>query len=343
MQANRESEFALELRHVNHHYGSKQILFDMNLQLPPDRIYGLLGRNGAGKTTLINLISAQIFQSFEAHGRSGDGRSMRSPGQALIFGHTAYEHRDTMKRLCVIREKTNMPDSLRVGQALKTAASLYPNWDEQYAKHLMERFALDPRKKYKSLSRGMESALGLIIGLASRAELTIFDEPSLGLDAAAREYFYDELAHDFDAHPRTVIISTHMIDEVSRLFEDVVIVDKGRITLHEPLAELLNSVVTVAGPRAEVERQTQGLRILHEEMVSGGISAQALGIGENDSEALSPDEFNARLSAKANQTDGICMRSVWVDAGRRFEPGVELHPLPLQKLFVYMTEGGADK
>ena len=207
----------------------------------------------------------------------------------------------------------------------------------------MERFALDPRKKYKSLSRGMESALGLIIGLASRAELTIFDEPSLGLDAAAREYFYDELAHDFDAHPRTVIISTHMIDEVSRLFEDVVIVDKGRITLHEPLAELLNSVVTVAGPRAEVERQTQGLRMLHEEMVSGGISAQALGLGENESETLSPDEFNARISAKANQTDGICMRSVWVDAGHRFEPGVELHPLPLQKLFVYMTEGGADK
>ena len=134
-----------------------------------------------------------------------------------------------------------------------------------------------------------------------------------------------------------------MIDEVSRLFEDVVIVDKGRITLHEPLAELLNSVVTVAGPRAEVERQTQGLRMLHEEMVSGGISAQALGLGENESETLSPDEFNARLNAKANQTDGICMRSVWVDAGHKFEPGVELHPLPLQKLFVYMTEGGADK
>ena len=330
--------YALELRHVNHHYGSKQILFDMNLRLPPNRIYGLLGRNGAGKTTLINLISAQIFESFQARGAHG-------PGQALVFGQTAHEHVAALRKLCVIREKTNMPDQLRVSEALATASRLYPNWDEQYARRLLERFSLNPRKKYRSLSRGMESALGLVIGLASRAELTIFDEPSLGLDAAAREYFYDELLRDFSEHPRTVIISTHMIDEVARLFQDVVIVDQGRIKLHMPLEQLLESAVTVAGPRAEVERQTQGLTLMHEETLGGGITARAIGLEAEEARPLSAEDFNARRSAAGGADDqsGMCLRSVWIPEGHSFEPGVELYQIPLQKLFVYLTEGGEAK
>lgn len=330
MQTADTGAYALELRHVNHHYGSRQILFDMNLLLPAGRIYGLLGRNGAGKTTLINLISAQIFQSF------GMG-AQRSPGQALIFGQRVHENITALKKLCVIREKTNMPDSLRVGQALRTAASLYPNWDEKYAAHLMERFSLDPAKKYRSLSRGMESALGLVIGLASRAELTIFDEPSLGLDAAAREYFYDELKRDFAEHPRTVIISTHMIDEVARLFDDVVIVDRGRIKLHAPLEELLGSAVTVIGEREEVLRQTQGLRVLSDETM-GRFSAHLLHDDDED-DALTPEEYHA-MREDARSGDGVCVRSVWIPDGHRFEPGVKLAPIPLQRLFVYLTEGG---
>lgn len=334
MQNDNGSAYALELRHVNHHYGKKQILFDMNLKLPSGRIYGLLGRNGAGKTTLINLISAQIFQSVPARGE-------RAPGEALIFGHKAHEHVDTLKKLCVVREKSNMPDSLRVCEALATAASLYPNWDAEYARHLVERFALDTKKRYRSLSRGMESALGLVIGLASRAELTIFDEPSLGLDAAAREYFYEELIRDFEVHPRTVIISTHMIDEVASLFEDVVIVDKGRVKLHMPLDELLSSAVTVAGPRAEVERQTEGMTVLHEEVLGSDLAARAL-ISEDDEQTpLSPDEFNAQRARTVSKATGMCMRSVWLPEGHEFESGVELYPVLLQKLFVYLTEGGS--
>ena len=328
MQNDNGSAYALELRHVNHHYGKKQILFDMNLKLPSGRIYGLLGRNGAGKTTLINLISAQIFQSVPARGE-------RAPGEALIFGHKAHEHVDTLKKLCVVREKSNMPDSLRVCEALATAASLYPNWDAEYARHLVERFALDTKKRYRSLSRGMESALGLVIGL------TIFDEPSLGLDAAAREYFYEELIRDFEVHPRTVIISTHMIDEVASLFEDVVIVDKGRVKLHMPLDELLSSAVTVAGPRAEVERQTEGMTVLHEEVLGSDLAARAL-ISEDDEQTpLSPDEFNAQRARAVSKATGMCMRSVWLPEGHEFESGVELYPVPLQKLFVYLTEGGS--
>ena len=99
MELNGNGAYALELQGVNHHYGTRQILFDLSLKLPPNRIYGLLGRNGAGKTTLINLISAQIFQSF---GKIG-ANSGRDPGQTLVFGEKAFENRLALMRICVVR------------------------------------------------------------------------------------------------------------------------------------------------------------------------------------------------------------------------------------------------
>lgn len=332
--------FAVELKHVNHYYGSKQILYDLNLRLPPNRIYGLLGRNGAGKTTLINLLSAQIFPSF-GHRAPFSHDPCKGYGEALIFGHKAHESIQAMKRLCVVREKTNMPDSLRISEALRTAAGFYPAWDKAYAAQLIEKFSLEPVKKYKSLSRGMESALGLVIGLASRADLTIFDEPSLGLDAAAREYFYAELIHDVSIHPRTVIISTHMIDEVARLFEDVVIMDKGRIKLHMSLDELMSRAITVAGQYDEVVRQTAGLKVLHEETLGSTLEARSNFL--NHSDALTPIDLRDRTQRASDEARvGMCLRSVWAPPEHKFSAGVELYQIPLQKLFVYLTEGGAD-
>ena len=191
---------ALELQDLTYRYGKNTALDDVNLRLPAGHIYGLLGRNGAGKTTLLNVLSATLFPQ---------------KGRALIFGHKAFEHTETLRRLCVVREKTAYPKNLRVGDALYACAGLYPNWDGEYALALLDRFELSPKKRFRQLSRGMESSLGLVIGLASRADLTIFDEPSLGLDAVARERFYETLLHDFADHPRTLIISTHLIDEVA--------------------------------------------------------------------------------------------------------------------------------
>ncbi len=215
------SEYALELEALSHRYGRHVALDSLNLKLPAGRIYGLLGRNGAGKTTLLNIMSSAIFAS---------------SGKILLEGKTPHEHVSALKTLCFIREKGMFPPAIRVHQVMQICSHLYPNWDMDYANRLLERFQLNPKKKYKQLSRGMESSLGLIVGLASRAPLTAFDEPSLGLDAVAREAFYDELIHDIERYPRTVIISTHLIDEVSKLFEEVIIIDKGRILTYEPMS-----------------------------------------------------------------------------------------------------------
>ena len=322
------ADCALELKGVNMFYGDKQVLHDISLRLRPDRVYGLLGRNGAGKTTLINIISAQHFSSKRS-----------KAGEVFIYGNRVFESAEALSRLCVIREKTNMPDTLRVRDALSAAQSFYPNWDAQYAAHLVERFALDPYKKYKALSRGMESALGLIIGLASRAPLTVFDEPSLGLDAAAREYFYDELAHDFVNNPRTVIISTHMIDEGARMFQDIIIMDRGRIKLCEPMSELLDGALTVTGEPEEVRRQTQGMQLLYEEEALPDDAQAAQSVIDNDQGYFSPRDYRRETEHTSVR---MLSRSVRVPAGASFEPGVALKRLPLQKLFVYMTEDNGD-
>ena len=286
-------EQAIELIDLVHRYGSKHVALDhLTLQMPEGKIYGLLGRNGAGKSTLINILIAGHRQT---------------SGRVLVFGEPPYENGRALSKICVVREKGMFPPHLTVREALATCADLYSHWDVDYAAQLCERFVLNPKKRYKQLSRGMESSLGLIIGLASRAELTVFDEPSLGLDAVVREVFYSELRRDVDAHPRTVVISTHLIDEVARIFDEVIIIDKGKLLAHSTVRELTQSAVIVSGDEAQVRTLIAGHELLNEERLSTMYAA-----------------------------------SIRIREGMTIEPaeGVTVEPLPLQRLFVFLTEGG---
>src|SRR5262249_48693942 len=155
------------------------------------------------------------------------------------------------------REDQAYPD-IKVRHALRAASWFYPNWDAELAETLIEDFGLRANKPVKKLSRGMRSALGITIGLAARAEVTMFDEPYAGLDAVARQIFYDRLLADFAAFPRTVVLSTHLIDEAAALFEGVIVIDGGRIVL-DAAADGLRGVATrVSGPSLAVDSYTEG-------------------------------------------------------------------------------------
>jgi ABC-2 type transport system ATP-binding protein len=145
---------------------------------------------------------------------------------------------------------------------LEACALLFPGWDAGYAESLLADFALPPRRGVGKLSRGMRSALGIVVGLASRAPLTLFDEPYLGLDAVARQLFYDRLLADYAGSPRTVLLSTHLIDEVGDLLERVTVIDGGRVLLDEDADDLRTRAVTVSGPTAAVDSFTDGREVL---------------------------------------------------------------------------------
>ncbi len=219
-----------------------------------DAITGLLGRNGAGKTTLLQLLS---------------GHRVPTTGRVEVFEAPPYEDDDVLRRICFVKEGQRYPDHFRVRDALAAASLVFPDWDAALADSLLRDFDLPARRPIKKLSRGMNSALGITIGLASRAPLTLFDEPYLGLDAVARQLFYDRLLADYAERPRTVVLSTHLIEEIAPLLERVLLIDRGRVLLDADLESLRGSAVTVAGPRDRVSDFAAGHELLHTESLGG--------------------------------------------------------------------------
>jgi ABC-2 type transport system ATP-binding protein len=234
-----------------------------------DSITGLLGRNGAGKTTLMQLLT---------------GHRVPTSGRVEVFGARPYENDAVLGRICFIKEGQRYPDHFRVCDALDAAAMLFPAWDADLAHSLLRDFDLPAKRPVKKLSRGMTSAVGIIIGLASRAEVTLFDEPYLGLDAVARQLFYDRLLADYAEHPRTVVLSTHLIEEIASLLERVLLIDRGRVLLDADAESLRGSALIVTGPQDKVAAFAGRHELLHTESLGGHSRAVVRLLGGGDGE-----------------------------------------------------------
>lgn len=235
-------------------YGRKEILHDINLEIEPNKIYGLIGRNGAGKTTLLSVLTAQ---------------SPTTSGTVTYNGMPVWENQAALDHICFSRELNPLvgwgANTLKVKDYLKTAAAYYPNWDKPLADRLMKDFELEPKKKICKLSKGMMSMVTIIIALASKADITFLDEPVSGLDVVSRNAFYRELLADYAETGRTFLISTHIIEEAADLFEEAIILDKGRILLKENTEALLERAVHVSGKAEDVDAAVAGLAVYHTE------------------------------------------------------------------------------
>ncbi|MFD2443252.1 ABC transporter ATP-binding protein [Bacillus sp. CGMCC 1.16607] len=283
----------IEIKQLNKSYGEFKAIEDINFTIEENKIYGLLGRNGAGKTTLMKMISAQEFPT---------------SGQLKVFGENPEENSNVLSKICFIKESQKYPDNFCVHDILKVSKSLFPNWDENLAYSLIKDFNLPLKCKPKKLSRGMHSAVGVIIGLASRAPITIFDEPYLGLDAVSRDLFYDRLMKDYSEYPRTVILSTHLIDEVDSLLEHILVIDKGRLIINEEAENLRGIAFTVTGQAARVETYIRDKEVIHRETFGGLLSATVI---------------QNKNSMDHNQAV-VC--------------GLEISPVSIQQLVVHLTK-----
>lgn len=279
-------------RDLGKRFGDFAALDAIDFSLQEKKIYGLLGRNGAGKTTLMQILTGQEFPT---------------SGAVEVFGQAPHENARVLTDVCFVKESQKYPDDFKVRHVLASARHLLPHWNEELAQTLMEDFDLPSCRKVKKLSRGMTSALGVTVGLASRAPLTLFDEPYLGLDAVARHLFYDRLLADYAAHPRTVVLSTHLIDEVSDLIEHVILIDKGRIVLDEDADALRGGAVVVSGLASLVAAFTSNKTVLHRE---------SLGSHE-------------RATVQTTLTD--------TERDRAVDEGLQFEPLSLQQLVVRST------
>jgi ABC-2 type transport system ATP-binding protein len=297
---------ALEVRTENLtvRFGGVAAVDGLDLRLAPGKIHGLLGRNGSGKSTLAALLAG--FR------KPDEGQVLLSGGD-LGAPRSPYEDAVVTSRVCLIRESGDLYDQLPVKHILGYAAGLRPYWDHDLAGELLDRFEVPTGKKVQKLSRGKRSALGVVLGLASRAPLTIFDETYLGMDVPSRELFYDVLLADYAEAPRTILLSTHLVSEVSALLEEVVILDRGRLVTQAPVDTLRGRGASLVGPATVVDELTAGLAVLAEQRLGGTKSVTVLG------------DLDEALLAKARSA------------------GLEVGQVGLQDLFVHLTAPAPSK
>lgn len=278
----------IKVQSLTKKYQQKYALDHVSFLLDEPKIYGLLGRNGAGKTTFMDILSGQI---------------LATSGQIFVNGENPFDNQQLMESICFIKEGNNFRKDLKIKNILKIYSYFYPKWDQALADNLIKVYKLNLNSKIKSLSKGMESALGVIVGLASKAEITIFDEPYIGLDAAARKKFYEILLEEYQAEQRTIILSTHLIDEVSLLFEEVLILQDGKLILQEETEVLRSTTCAVTGTTELVEEFMRGKEVIHKQQLAGMMTAYVYG-----------DMAQAKLV------------------------GLSVEGIPIQELMIYLTE-----
>lgn len=273
---------------VSKQFGKVQALRDVSLTLEEGKIYGLLGRNGAGKSTLLNILTERIFP---------DG------GRVTVDGEPIHNNDSALSKMYLMSEQDCYPESMKVREAFRWTKEFYPTFDQDFAWNLAGAFELPLGSKVNKLSTGYSSIFKLIVALSVNVPYVLLDEPVLGLDANHRDLFYKTLLARYVEHPATVVISTHLIEEVSSLIEDLVIIHKGEVLRRGSREEFLSQGYTVSGPRGLVEEYLKGKEVLGADVLGGLESAYMLG--------------------KADR--------------RTLPQGLELSGLDLQKMFVLMT------
>lgn len=283
----------IEIKNITMNYGNTCALDSVSLKFEENKIYGLLGRNGAGKSTLMNVITNRIFAN---------------EGEILIDGILARENDRALKNIYLMSEKTLYPDKMKIREIFQWTKEFYPLFDIEYAKSLADQFGLKVNKTVKSLSTGYCSIFKVIIAMAVNTPYILLDEPVLGLDANHRDLFYQLLIEKYSKNPCTIVISTHLIEEVSNVVEQVVIIKEGKIIKNESRDDLLAKGYTISGKVSEVDHYIQGKNVIGTDSLGGLKTAYIL------EEIGDPSEFH-----------------------RNLPDGLEISKLDLQKLFIKIT------
>ena len=285
----------LSINHITKQFGRQKVLDDISFTLAPAKIYGLLGRNGVGKSTLLNIITNRIFPT---------------SGTVKLGDQDANDNDDVLSRIFLMSETNLYPKRTSILRMFDLANEAYGQFNYQTAARQLKEFGLDEKQHLSNLSTGQQTIAKFVLALNVDADYILMDEPVLGLDAAHRDLFYQELLKSYQAKPRTFVLSTHLIEEVQQLLEHVIIIDQAKVVVDDDVQNLLERAHTVSGPADQVDKYTAGLRVLASEDL-GNIRTTYL-LDDLDDQRVLPDT-------------------------------VELGHYDLQHLFIYLTNGGEVK
>lgn len=287
----------IKISNITKNYGDTCALDNVSLTIEENKIYGLLGRNGQGKTTLLNLITNRIFPS---------------SGTITIDGENVIENDNALEKIYLMVEKDLYPETLKIKDVFKWTAEFYKTFNMEYALKLSDKFGININKRFKELSTGYTSICKIIITLASGAKVLLFDEPILGLDAGHRELFYKELMANYIEEPKTIILSTHIIEEVADVLESVIIIKNNKIIENTEVEELLKNSYTVSGLDRNVDEYIKGKKCVNVETMASFKCATIIGkVTSNEKDIIN------RLDLKVSKVE-------------------------LQKLFIHLTSEGGE-
>lgn len=276
---------SIQAKNLSKVFGGKAVAVDdVSMTLEREKIYGLLGRNGAGKSTLMGMLSDRIRPS---------GGSVTVEGKPLF---------NNAGRIYMMSEEALYPENMKVHEVFRWSGEFYGGFDTALAQRLCGEFQLDRKKKISALSTGYKTIYKIITALCVDADYIFLDEPVLGMDAGHREVFYKALLETYMERPRTFVVSTHLIEEVVGVIEDVIIIDQGKLLRTESVETLLRSGYNVTGAIDAVDTYCRGRELIGYDTVGGIKTASVLGQAEHVPE------------------------------------GLTVSPLDLQKLFIRMTE-----
>lgn len=248
---------SLKITQVTKVYQNKTALAGIDWELEPEKIYGLLGRNGAGKSSLLNIIG---------------NRSFSTSGSVSLDGESIADNEAALNRIYLTSEDNLFPGELKLEQCLRLTEAFYGDFDWQLAKKMAADFRLDLKSRFRKLSTGYRSIAKLIMAFCVPCDYIFLDEPVLGLDANHRALFYDYLLQTYSENPRTFVLSTHLIEEVANLIEEVLIIDGGRVLRQATTEEIQHEGKIISGPLEAVAAFTAGMEIIGREQL-GGLSS----------------------------------------------------------------------
>ncbi|AKR56317.1 ABC transporter ATP-binding protein [Youhaiella tibetensis] len=264
------AEPIVHARGLRKHFGKTEVLHGLDFDIPPGRIYGLIGHNGAGKTTTLNALLGLTS----------------AEGTIRVLGKDPFAHRaELMENVAFISDVASLPRFLRVRELFALLTNIHPNFDQQKARTFLEGTDVKMEAKIKQLSKGMIAQLHLAVVMAIDAKLLVLDEPTLGLDITYRKRFYRRLLEDYMTEERTLLITTHQVDEIEFMLSDIMFIRDGDLVLHMQMETVSGKYAQlIVGP--DHLEAARALRPIYEETRFGQTAMVFDGVDRSELEAL---------------------------------------------------------
>lgn len=243
---------AIKCTNIVKKYGERIALDHLSAIIHKNSITGIVGRNGAGKTTLLKIIA---------------GLTRETSGDIQVLGEHPFNSLRVSANSIFIDDVLEFPNTLTLLDIFKEGERFYPHWQMDLARRLLEYFEMPEQIVHNHLSKGKKSTFNAIFGLATRSPITIFDEPTTGMDASVRSDFYRALLKDYLTYPRTILISSHHVDEIEDLLEYVLLIDRGKTKLHKEIDDVRSFLIGISGRTELLEQWVKDREVFYRRQI----------------------------------------------------------------------------